>query len=199
MEMILQQPQVHQNWGIPQSCSYPEPKAKNTGDNRFNSSISIMCKSMAQFQSFILQQILTQDITLVYRCTASGPRSLPHNKALGWATRFIHAGGSGTRRLHIGHFGFIFNYVSNLRVKKNIYVYKFSTLKLTTFNSLLLPKYRIVLHIPPPGSEGDQWLHQPAPDGQSQSLNLDLQLHSEGTEHQPGKYKTIYRICTNIY
>lgn len=75
---------------------------------------------MAQFQSFTLQQILTQDITLVYRCTACGPRSLPHNKALGRATRFIHAGGSGTRRLHIGHFGFIFNYVGQLRVRNYI-------------------------------------------------------------------------------
>lgn len=73
---------------------------------------------------------------------------------------------------------------------------KFSTLKLNFF--LLLPKCNIILHILPPGSEGDQWLHQHALDGQSQSLNLDLQLHSEGTEHQPGKYK-IYRICTNIY
>lgn len=48
------------------------------------------------------------------------------------------------------------------------------------------------LHIPPPGLEGDQWLHQPVLDGQSQSLNWDPQLHSEGIEHQPEKGKTKY-------
>lgn len=83
---------------------------------------------------------------IVYLFITGGPRSLPHNKAFGWATGFFHAGSRTTRRLHISHFGFIFNHIGQLKTK-----IKLPYIKKSKYIFLLLLNASKILHIPPPG------------------------------------------------